>query len=91
MSVEVDLELENNIKNKLAILNPSYLELIDESYKHVGHAGVKERGGRHYKLIISSTEFQGLPLIKKHQLIYRLLNDLMQNKIHALSITAKDS
>ena len=88
-NIEQDLELENIIYSRLAELNPEYIQLTDESYKHIGHTGVKERGGRHYRLVIKSAVFKDLSLIKRHQLIYKLLDDLLKQKIHALSIDAK--
>jgi BolA protein len=82
-------QLETIIKQKLASLEPTYIELIDESYKHAGHAGVKEHGGRHYNLTIVSKKFVSLSLVQRHQLIYKLLADLLQKDIHALKIKAE--
>lgn len=84
-----DLDLERKIKEQLESLEPTLLELRDESYKHIGHAGVKERGGRHYALTISSPQFAHLSLIKQHQLVYKSLNNLMNKEIHALAINIK--
>lgn len=86
-----DSKLEQEIKQRLAPLMPTSLELIDESYKHIGHKGVQERGGRHYNLIITSAEFNNLKLIQRHQRIYQLLDDLLKQKIHALKITAQST
>lgn len=82
-------ELEKLIKDKLNKLDPIELELIDESYKHIGHAGVTEHGGRHYRLTIKSSLFNDISLLERHKLIYSILNEFMQSEIHALSITAK--
>lgn len=79
-------ELESIIINKLADLEPTHLELIDESHLHIGHAGVAQRDGKHYSLIISSPKFANLSLIKQHQLIYQMLGNLMSKEIHALRI-----
>ncbi len=82
-----DPALEKQILTKLAILNPLKITLNDESYKHKGHRGVLEKGGRHYHLSISSDAFNNLNLIKQHQLIYVTLGALIGNEIHALRIT----
>ena len=63
------------------------LEVIDESHKHVGHAGARDGRG-HFRLKIVASEFKGLPLIRRHRVIYDALGDLMQTDIHALSIAA---
>lgn len=70
-----------------AALQPSVLELEDESHLHAGHAGAE--GGRgHYRLHIVSRLFTGLRPIARHQLVYRSLGELLQTDIHALSISA---
>ena len=68
-------------------LNPSYLELQDDSALHAGHAG--NTGGSHYTVTIVSEVFDGLSLIKRHRLVYEAVGDLMTHDIHALSIQAK--
>jgi len=70
-----------------ASLSPSKLSIIDNSHLHVGHAGAKTGMG-HFELEIVSQKFSGLPSLKRHQLIYKALGDMMQTDIHALSIKA---
>ncbi|KAJ8600700.1 hypothetical protein CTAYLR_008323 [Chrysophaeum taylorii] len=73
---------------KLQMLQPSSIELEDESDQHAGHAGARGAGGEsHFALRIVASCFEDLPRVKRHQLIYALLGeDLMP---HALSITAQ--
>jgi BolA protein len=80
--------LEATIRERLATLAPSALELIDESHLHAGHAGARS-GGRHYRLSIVSEQFDGRRTMERHRIIYAALGDLMQHDIHALSITAR--
>jgi BolA protein len=83
----LDPALEQVIRDKLSPLSPSKLEIIDDSHKHHGHPGVIERGGRHYRLIITSPKFNNISAIQKHKLIYQLLNELfIRKQIHALQI-----
>tara|TARA_R110002050_G_scaffold9504_1_gene32907 strand:- start:49396 stop:49671 length:276 start_codon:yes stop_codon:yes gene_type:complete len=70
-------------------LNPSYLDLQDDSALHAGHAG--NTGGSHYTVTIVSEDFNGLLPIKRHRLVYEAVGDLMIKDIHALSIKAKTS
>jgi BolA protein len=71
-----------------AKLDPSKLELHDDSQSHAGHAGVRESGGGHFYATIVSSAFDGKTLIRRHQLVYEALGELMRTEIHALSIKA---
>lgn len=42
----------------------------------------------HYGLTITSSAFEGLNRIKRHQAVYKALGSLMGNELHALSIRA---
>ena len=76
------------MQQKLAVLSPSAIQIIDDSAKHAGHAGAKSGGG-HYQLAITSSDFSGKPTIARHRMIYDALGDMMQQQIHALSIQAQ--
>lgn len=44
-------------------------------------------GGDHYQVDIVSTAFEGLSLVKRHQLVYQAVNSAMSSEaIHALSL-----
>jgi stress-induced morphogen len=77
----------------IPILKPTSITLTDNSSQHAGHAGNKgweESGESHFALDIVSDAFDGLNLVKRHQLIYMLLGEVMP-KIHALEIRAKST
>lgn len=42
--------------------------------------------GKHFHATIVSTEFQGMNMVKQHQLVYKALGDKMKQDIHALSM-----
>ncbi|KAL6999085.1 SufE-like protein 1, chloroplastic/mitochondrial [Sarracenia purpurea var. burkii] len=79
------------IKEKLeGELRPTELEVEDISYQHAGHAGVGgSEGETHFNVVVVSKEFEGKSLVKRHRLIYDLLQDELQSGLHALSIVAK--
>ena len=77
------------MRSRLAALEPRRIELVDESEQHHGHAGWKEGGGTHWKLLIESASFAGKSTLARHRLVYQALGDLMENPIHALSIAAR--
>lgn len=69
----------------LQALKPSSLTLIDNSHQHAGHAGNDIDGESHFELQIVAEAFEGLNLVKRHQLIYMILGEIMP-EIHALQI-----
>jgi BolA protein len=66
-------------------LSTSYLEVVDESHLHAGHAGARDGGG-HFRAVIVSERFEGLNRIKAQQLVYSIVEDWMGREIHALSM-----
>jgi BolA protein len=82
MNATIDL-----LKQKLAVLEPQQLDVIDESALHAGHSGAAGGGG-HYRLIIISSRFNGMNAVARHRAVYQALGDMMREQIHALSITA---
>ena len=83
------MTVADEIRKRLNALSPTRLELLDESAKHAGHAGAAPGGNTHWKLTIVSAAFAGNPTVARHRMIYQALGDLMQNPIHALSISAR--
>jgi len=78
--------LTDEIRNRMAVLEPRLLEIQDDSAMHAGHAG--NSGGGHFTLTLVSSQFSGKSQIIRHRLIYQAVADLIPNKIHALSIRA---
>ena len=81
-------EIQSKMRARLAALNPTVLEIIDESHKHAGHAGARDGGG-HYVLNIVSAQFSGKNTVARHRMIYSALGELMKREIHALTILAR--
>ncbi|XP_077236608.1 chloroplast sulfur E [Tasmannia lanceolata] len=72
-------------------LCPVELEVEDISHLHAGHAGVKgnNSGETHFNVRVVSKDFEGKSLVKRHRLVYDLLQEELQSGLHALSIVAK--
>lgn len=66
------------------------LTVIDESGQHAGHAGAKgvasPSGETHFRVAAVSPAFAGLPLVKRHRLIYEALADELAGPLHALAL-----
>ena len=69
-----------------AALEPSSLQVRDDSAAHAGHAGAATGG--HFTVTIVAAAFAGKTRIARHRLVYDALADAMQHGIHALSIQA---
>ena len=67
-----------------------HLEIIDESWKHAGHAGAASGGG-HFILLVVSDRFEGVSLLDRNRRVFGVLKDEMQGEIHALAIKAMTS
>ncbi|XP_058114804.1 sufE-like protein 1, chloroplastic/mitochondrial [Magnolia sinica] len=71
-------------------LCPVELEVEDISYQHAGHVGARGSDGEtHFNVKIVSKEFEGKSLVKRHRLVYDILQEELKSGLHALSIVAK--
>jgi BolA-like protein 1 len=78
--------VEQKIFAKLASeLNPSFLDIENESYKH----NVPKGSESHFKVCVVSSTFEGMPLIKRHRTVNSILAEELKEEIHAMSILAK--
>ncbi len=77
------------IRRLTEALRPTHLDLEDQSAHHEGHAGHDGRGESHFALTIESDAFAGLNRVQRQRAIYTALGDLMQHRVHALTIRAK--
>jgi BolA protein len=69
------------------LLSPTRLEVIDESWKHEGHAGADGTGfGTHFRVRIASPLFEGKPPVARHRLVYDALQEFIDRGLHALAI-----
>ncbi|PJE77839.1 DNA-binding transcriptional regulator BolA [invertebrate metagenome] len=77
------MNMQTHLETKLTqALNPEHLEIINESYMH----HVPEGSESHFKVIIVSHSFEGKMAVKRHQLIYQLLSEELQQSVHALAL-----
>jgi BolA protein len=69
-------------------LQPTRLDLVDDSEAHRGHGGYNPAGESHFSLTIESPAFAGKSRVDRQRLVYAALGDLMDSRVHALSIRA---
>jgi len=75
------------LAQRLQALQPTELEIIDDSHLHAGHAGARDGRG-HFTVNVVAERFAGLPVVRRHKLVYEAVGDMMSTDIHALSIRA---
>lgn len=64
------------------------LKLLRQQFPEPDEISVSTNDDQHFHITIKSTQFQGLPLVKQHQIVYSLLKDkLDSNQIHAVQLT----
>jgi BolA family transcriptional regulator, general stress-responsive regulator len=69
-------------------LSPTKIELTDDSEQHRGHGGYNPAGESHFTLRIESPDFAGKSRVERQRMIYAALGELMEARVHALSIRA---
>jgi BolA family transcriptional regulator, general stress-responsive regulator len=78
------------IKQKLvAALQPSELEVIDESHLHAGHAGAHAQGESHFRVRIMAAALNGLTRVGQHRRVNDILSEELKTRVHALAIEVK--
>ena len=75
-----------------ARLQPTHLEVIDESADHAGHMGANAEGfGTHFRVRIASPAFTGKSRVARHRLVYDALQNFIDQGLHALAIEVIDT
>ena len=75
----------------IAKLQPTSLQVIDESAEHAGHVGATDAGfGSHVRVRIASTAFAGKTRVAKHRLVYDAMQNFIDDGLHALAIEITD-
>jgi BolA protein len=69
------------------MLQPTVLEVIDQSAAHAGHAGTNAEGrGTHFQVRIASPLFDGKSRVARHRLVYAALQLFIAQGVHAIAI-----
>lgn len=65
---------------------PQALEVIDESERHIGHAGYQEGGESHFRVVIRAEVFGEMSRLQRHRAVHDALGADLVGQIHALSL-----
>lgn len=79
------MKLKQQIETKLRnALEPVYMEVINESYKH----NVSEGAESHFRVRVAASSLEKLSRIERHRKVYELLREELEQGVHALAIEA---
>lgn len=80
--VTESMSVEGKIRQKLeSHLNIKLLEVINESANHQR----PESAETHFRVLIVSSDFNNLSVVKRHQKVYQILKEELKGPIHAFS------
>ena len=83
--------IEKNILYKLEKeLNPTLIEIKDESHLHANHNPSAKEGGTHFKIKIVSKKFKGKSRIERHRIVNDILVNEFKKGLHALTLSLSD-
>jgi BolA protein len=75
------------IERKLThALKPTRIRVLDESAKHVGHAGARPGGETHFHVEMVSPAFAGLSRLERQRRVHAVLAEELADRVHALSM-----
>ncbi|MCR6672135.1 BolA family transcriptional regulator [Devosia ginsengisoli] len=81
------MSAKDTIEAKLAAqFAPVFLDVIDESNKHFGHAGWREGGETHFRVRIATRHFDGMSRVAQHRAVMDVLDAELKDRVHALAI-----
>jgi BolA protein len=84
MTATAEMRIRENL---MIALEPTRLDVVNESELHAGHRSSPGTGESHFRVLIVSEKFSGLSRLERHRLINAALADEM-TRIHALAIAA---
>ncbi len=83
------MSVEASIREKLTqALQPTRLDVINESHLHAGHRGSPGTGESHFRVLIVSSAFAGRSRVDRHRLVNDALVAELKAGVHALAINA---
>lgn len=83
------MTMGQEIRQRLMVaLEPTRLDLENESHLHAGHASSPGTGESHFRLLIIAKVFEGRSRVDRHRMVNDALGDLLRHRVHAMAIKA---
>jgi SulP family sulfate permease len=85
---EAVMSVETTMREKLMVgLEPTRLDIVNESELHAGHRGSPGTGESHFRVLVVSPAFRGKSRIERHRMVNALLAEEVGRRVHALALT----
>jgi BolA family transcriptional regulator, general stress-responsive regulator len=82
------MSAEHRIREKLMLaLEPTRLDVINESELHAGHRSSPGTGESHFRVLVVTPKFSGLSRVQRHRLVNDVLADELKGRVHALALS----
>jgi BolA protein len=79
--------IEQQLRQTLMVaLEPTRLDVINESHQHAGHASSPGTGESHFRVLVVSPAFAGKGRLERHRMVNAALGDFLRDRIHALAL-----
>ncbi len=85
MAGPVQQEIEQLLRTAFS---PVFLEVINDSASHHGHAGDDGSGESHFTIVIQAEAFLGKSRLDRQRMVNKALGDIPGDRVHALAIKA---
>lgn len=72
----------------MVALEPTRLDIINESEMHAGHRGSPGTGESHFRILVVSPKFAGKSRVERHRIVNGLLASELKAGVHALALAA---
>jgi BolA protein len=81
------MSVKDTIARKLSErFAPAFLEVVDDSNRHLGHAGWREGGETHFRVRIATRHLDGMSRVAQHRAVMETLDAELKDRVHALNI-----
>ena len=83
------MSVETEIRERLLVaLEPTRLDIENESELHAGHRGSPGTGESHFRVLVVSPKFAGQGRVQRHRLVNEALAGIVGTRVHALALHA---
>jgi BolA protein len=81
------MSVEQEMRERLLVaLEPTRLDIVNESDLHAGHRNSPGTGESHFRLLIVCARFAGQSRVTRHRMVNEALAGLVGGRIHALAL-----
>jgi BolA protein len=82
------MSAESQMREKLLVaLEPTRLDIVNESELHAGHRNSPGTGESHFRILIVSPKFSGASRVERHRMVNAAIADELKGRIHALALS----